>query len=199
MSNINKFTLFLSRLPSTATNEKVESVLSPYGTVDKVKLKMIKNGNACAGYGFVELLDEQVMKKILANAFRLKFQGEPIKVQVNERGVTLKAYKAELDLRKVYVIGIPQSAKDKDLKSALEAAGPIERAYTIKEGKTQESKHYGYAIFQEVSGAEQALKIKKFRLGKYKLTCKTFASKKKKIKVKKTKINNLASQLAMPP
>lgn len=103
-----------------------------------------------------------------------------IKVQVNERGVTLKAYKAELDQRKIYVIGIPQSAKDKDLKDALSVAGSIERAYTIKEGRTQESKHYGYAIYNEVASAKKALEIKKFRLGKYKLTCKPFTSKKKK-------------------
>jgi RNA recognition motif-containing protein len=178
-----KHTLFLSRLPEAATNELVERLLHPFGPVDKVKLKMIKNGKACAGYGFVELLNARVAQQILANSSKLRLLGQPIKAQVNERGITLKAYKSELDERKVYIIGIPQSAKDKDLKDSLSIAGPIERAYTIKEGKTQESKHYGYAIFSEIEGAKKALKIKKFRLGKYKLTCKPFTSKKKKTQV----------------
>jgi len=65
----------------------------------------------------------------------------------------------------------------------LARAGPIERAYTIKEMKSKESKHYGYVIFQEVEGAKKALEIKKFRLGKHKLTCKPFTTKKKMKKI----------------
>lgn len=174
-----KYTLFLSRLPGSATNEKVMASLATYGLIDKVKLKMIRGGTTCAGYGFVELEDTHVINMLLSESFQFKFEGTPIKVELNQRGVTLKAYKTELDLRKVYVIGIPQSAKNENLKHALKSAGPIERAYTIKEGKSQESRHYGYVIFKEIEGAKNALKIKKFRLGKYKLTCKPFAAKKK--------------------
>jgi RNA recognition motif-containing protein len=178
--NLKKHTLFLSRLPEASNDEMVERLLAPYGFIDKVKLKMIKNGKACAGYGFVELFNEEIFHRILSDSAYLRVCGRPIKVEVNERGVTLKAYKRELDQRKVYIIGIPQSARDEDLREALKSAGDIERAYTIKEGHSQESKHYGYAIFCDVVGAENALRIKKFRLGKYRLTCKPFASKKKK-------------------
>ena len=55
-----KQTLFLSRLPETSNNALVECILSTYGAIDKVKLKMIKNGRSCAGYGFVEIDGETV-------------------------------------------------------------------------------------------------------------------------------------------
>lgn len=73
--NLHKFTLFLSRLPQTATNEQVEQLLTPFGKVDKVKLKMIKNGKACAGYGFIELLEEETFNNILQSASNLKYKG----------------------------------------------------------------------------------------------------------------------------
>jgi RNA recognition motif-containing protein len=102
-----KQTLFLSRLPENSNNALIQCILSTYGAIDKVKLKMIKNGRSCAGYGFVELANETVAQNILDQASSIRVCGRPIKVEVNIRGATLKAYKTELDLRKIYIIGIP--------------------------------------------------------------------------------------------
>jgi len=75
-----KLTLFLSRLPETATNEKVKKILQRFGQVDKVKLKMIKNGKTCSGYGFIELTDHRVAHKIVSESNLLKVLGKTVKV-----------------------------------------------------------------------------------------------------------------------
>lgn len=177
--NTTKHTIFISRLPESATDTQVHSMLSIFGLINKVKLKMIKNGKTCAGYGFVELEDQQIALSIYSQAHNMYLGGHKLKFEQNISGITLNKYKEELNQRKVYLIGIPMSCKENGLKLALCNIAQVERVYVIKENKPHQNKNYGFAIFNEVEGAYIALKKKQFTLGKHKIIVKSFSTNKK--------------------
>ena len=194
-----KNSIFISRLPADVSKASLRNTFSPFGEIERLKLKYIRNNTICAGYGFLECSTPEMMAEVV-KASPFIVDGAEIRCEVNERGTTLKHYKEDLNRRKVYVIGIPQSAKDEDLRAVFEPIAKIERAYTVKEGRSKESKHYGFVICQDVEGAEKLLSARRFKMKKYKLTCKRFEKKtrKKRQQGQEKKANNANTKVQQP-
>jgi RNA recognition motif-containing protein len=174
-----KKSIFISGLPKKVTESEITNFFSKFGNIERAKLKLINNKTNCAGYGFLECKDKATFDNICQiRKFELK-KDVKITAEINFKGETLKIYKENLEMRKVYVIGIPQSAKDEEIKAVFEEqVGAVERAYTVK-GRSRESKHYGFVIFEEVETALKALEMKKVKFKRYKLSCKKFEKKKR--------------------
>ena len=179
---MTKITLFLSSLPEEATDQGMAALLSCYARLDKVKLKMIQGGASCAGYGFAELQDPQAAHFLVSLSDTLAFQGTRISIQINQPGVTLNEYKTSLELRKVYLLGIPEGANPETIRQELSSAGLVERVYTINNKRNIKSQNYGYAIFRSKDSAQKAIKIRKFRVGSEQLIVKPFVSVKQQLK-----------------
>lgn len=180
-------TIFMRDLPETSKEESLTLFFSNFGPIVKTKLKMIKGNQVCGGYGFMECQEMATFDTILAKG-TFAFEGAEIMCVKNIKGVTLNLYKQELEQRKVYVLGVPQSLKDTQLMEIFAQAGEVSRAYTVKQGRKKQSKHFAFVIFKTAAAAKKALEIKKFRFKKFKLTCKKFESnsKRKTGKVAKT-------------
>jgi hypothetical protein len=116
---------------------------------------------------------------------KITIQGVPMHIQLNTPGQTLNAYKADLELRKVYLLGVPEDAEKSDILRELSSIGNVERAYTIRNKRNVKAQNYGYAIFQTKEAAKKATDLRKFKLGQKFFLVKPFVSVKsqqKKIK-----------------
>ena len=182
---MRKITLFLSGLPEQATDQGVAALLSQYARLDKVKLKMIQGGASCAGYGFVELQDSQTASNLVGMSERLSLLNTCFAIQINQPGVTLNEYKADLEQRKVYLLGIPDCADSEAIKFELSKAGIVERVYTISNKRNIKSQNYGYAIFKRKESAQKAIKIRKFSVFTQQFIVKPFVSVKEQLKTKR--------------
>lgn len=149
---------------------------------------MIKENKVCAGYGFMECSSLATFNKLIEIG-DFTFSGSIITCVENIKGVTLNLYKEEMEKRKVYVIGVPKSMKDHQLIEVFGKVGEVERAYTVKKGKKNQSKHFAFVIFRNLEDAEKAIQKRKFKYKKFKLNCKRFETKKdqKKDEVKAKK------------
>lgn len=179
-------TIFLSGLHGETQEAMLTDYFSQVGEIIKVKLKMIKDNKVCAGYGFMECADSVSFDRIIGKC-EFSFEETTIKCVENLKGITLNLYKEELEKRKVYVIGVPKSLKDDQLRTVFGQVGEVERAYTIKKGRKKQSKHFAFVIYRDVESAEKAIEKKKFKFKKFKLTCKRFESKSNKVKKSKKK------------
>lgn len=118
---------------------------------------MIQGGLSCAGYGFVELQDPEAAQRLLNLSNMLAINGARVSIRLNQPGVTLNEYKADLELRKVYLLGIPEDANQSSIIQQLSSVGEVERAYTIRNKRNVKAQNYGYAIFKTQDSAKRAI------------------------------------------
>ena len=70
--------IYVGNLPWSATQEGVESLISPYGEVLSVKLVSDRETGRARGFGFVEMPDDDAARKVIAELNGAEFDGRPM-------------------------------------------------------------------------------------------------------------------------
>ena len=76
------------------------------------------------------------------------------------KGEELRSHKEEVGKRRVFIVGLPYTFTDQDLRSLLEPFGPLEEAFIAKDHDLDnKSRGFGYATFKRLQDANRALEL----------------------------------------
>jgi len=72
-------TIYVANIANDATEEDIQSLFKPYGTVESIKLITDSESGKSAGYGFIEM-EEEAANKAIKELGNKEFQGQPLQV-----------------------------------------------------------------------------------------------------------------------
>ena len=76
------------------------------------------------------------------------------------KGEELRSHKEEVGMRRVFIVGLPYTFRDQNLRTLLEPLGPLEEAFIAKEPDFKnKSRGFGYATFKFLQDANNALDL----------------------------------------
>lgn len=155
-----EYLVFLFGLSDSLTKEELMNFFSyNFHSVTSIKMKSRGKDGKITGYAFLSLTSQVEYQEILSIQ----------KFFLNERyffakpylqGEDLKKFKNSVKKKRVFVIGIPFSFENDDVRSLMTQFGPIEDAFVVKDMKRGGvSKGYGYATFKDIRDAQRAITL----------------------------------------
>ncbi|MGH7157574.1 MAG: RNA recognition motif domain-containing protein [Candidatus Saccharimonadales bacterium] len=75
--------LFVSKLSFTTTDEGLQSLFAPYGTVVSARIATDRDTNRSKGFGFVEMEDQESAQKAINELDGKDFEGRQIVVNIS--------------------------------------------------------------------------------------------------------------------
>ena len=72
-------TIYVANITDDATEEDIQSLFKPYGTVESIKLITDSETGKPAGYGFIEM-EEEAANKAIKELGNKEFKGQTLQV-----------------------------------------------------------------------------------------------------------------------
>lgn len=152
-----------------------------------IEMKQKKSGKNC-GWAVLKVKSKKLCKKILRQKF-FSIKGSKITVKPFMTGKKLHSFKNNLNKRRIFLKGVPNSYTDVELFSHFEQFGKVEDAYLVKrqgKKKTKSGTCYGFVILEKEEDAIRLLEIGSMEVGGRPVSITPYRSKKEKSKIQKT-------------
>lgn len=160
--------LYISNLDERTTESLLTGYFSQFGKVKKCIIYKFKNG-LCKGFAKLTLKDQKTYNKIMDYEPGHIILGRKINLEpFIENSKIMEQKLAELETRKICILGIPKFLKEKDLKKIFNEYGSVEKAYLrISNKKTT---NFGFIIFDHAETAEYVTQNKSLYIENYDVT-----------------------------
>lgn len=157
--------LFVGGLPSTTTVESLVNYFEQFNVVirgidlKKTKLKKERGLKVCKGYGYLKLDSRESAYILLSHDH--EFQNRILDLEFAYSKQDKKEQSFQNRLKKVHVNNLAPHTSDQRLTDFLSNFGRVNKAYRIKDHKSQQEKPYGYALFENDAAAKKVIALSK--------------------------------------
>lgn len=149
------YKLFVGGLPVRTSKDTIVEFFAKYGTVLSCKLKLNPQTGRSLGFAYLNIQEKEACETLLNEP--IEFQGRIIDIKPVWKKKELGDKLEQERKRKLFVSGFPIDFTNKELTDYFTKFGRVSNAFIIKDPDTSKNKNYGYVIFEEVSGLENAL------------------------------------------
>jgi len=169
--------LFIGGLSWQTTEDGLREYFRKYGVMEDVALMVNKHTGQPRGFGFVRYRDPASAQLVLSERHTLDGRVVDVKLAVPKGVAPLprnpnaghpKAHGGAPagDVKKIFVGGLTQEARDDDLRKYFEPYGNIIDAVVMMDRGTQRSRGFGFVTFDDPSAVARAMSMTHTILGK---------------------------------
>lgn len=130
-----------------------------FGKVEDLILKWNQHLNESKGFGYCKFQDYSSKEKCLATIH--KIDGRKFDCKSAIPIVELRKKQTEDTERKIFVSGLKDTWKEKDLTKYFKRFGDVETSYIACEKGTEKSRKFGFVFFKEDSTVQKVMDVKK--------------------------------------
>lgn len=167
------------------------------------EMKKRKKTKKNQGWAVIHVPTKQIYERALEQK-QFLLAGKKIFANRYMQGEELKKFKRELNQRRLFLKGVPQSFTDEDIRNYFKKFGDLEDAYCVRR-KVDQQHHsqgegfcYALVIFKKVKDAERLLKLEKLVMNDIVLDVQQFRTKEEKARQKKPAQKSGSFRLPIP-
>jgi RNA recognition motif-containing protein len=143
-------------IPGHLKNSDISGYFEKFGQIQDCQIVYDQNDkDRPCGFAFMTVENFDTAEKILGQSHYLHNALVECKLALNKNQIKEKQ-ESEMG-RKIYVGGLPKNLPDKQLKQYFSQFGELDKAYVVKDYKTNKTKGFGFVIFKDNYGFEKSL------------------------------------------
>lgn len=168
--------IFIGGIAARELPSEIEAYFSKFGPLLQCRIKSDRKTGLCLGFGYVTCAEVATYENILSSSNHC-INGRVVECKKMLKKEQLDEQIEEERKKKLFIGNLSLGTSNESLYQYFIQFGPIINAYVICKPGTEESKGFGFVIYEDLDSVNDVMKIKKHYLDGKKIICSKFKNK----------------------
>jgi RNA recognition motif-containing protein len=162
--------VFVGSIPGHLTQEEIQLYFRQF--VPSAVFKLHRKQKRSSGFGFLQNLTPAEQEVIISVEHSL--HGRKLKCDPYLKGDTLQQAQNSLNLRRIFIRGLPKATTEEEIREFFSKFGDIESLYQVKHPVNGKICPFGFLTYDTEQSAKNVLEMKSFEFQSSSIICEPF-------------------------
>jgi RNA recognition motif-containing protein len=162
--------VFVGSIPGHLTQEEIQLYFRQF--VPSAVFKLHRKQKRSSGFGFLQNLTPSQQEVIISVEHSLN--GRKLKCHPYLKGDSLQQAQTSLNLRRIFIRGLPKATTEEDIREFFSKFGEIESLYQVKHPVNGKLCPFGFLTYIKEESATKVLEMKSFEFQRTSISCEPF-------------------------